>query len=460
MVLEDVLLRKSKVVSLTVNHRPNIIPQLHQLLMHSRPSVEQLYIHAEDFRGWRAEERTIQEIWQDLPSVRELFVFQYYVPIEKLKAPNLVHLALEITGNEPNSTTTQSILDMLRGCPLLETFLLDHHDPLSSDGGGHPSVCLPRLRSIEVGVFEANLGLVPYLDFPRNVAVGLRRIGFSDLRSVISNPVVTTTQHVLGKIDIHSITLAAPITRDFGVFTDILVRFEGLQGSLEMTAKGPRNRYTEQYAAWDISFGPDGVLFSHPHNIRNVTELHVIGHRFRDDQAGSLHHVSTVIPNVVSISFFHCDVVCLRELLAPTSLSTPLFPHLERVMVLGHEPGLEEIVRGRKDLGVPLKTLVVGRGPEDFEYDHLEDYTTLEGLVDDLRVGCPTEILEWGTGNEIRNFWPTIEDPLVSLTGSLIVLGLSPLRSIRSMVHMGCSNFVGSTFLGHEKELVIETVPY
>ena len=276
MVLEDVLLRKSKIVSLTVNHRPNIIPQLHQLLMHSRPSVEQLYIHAENFRGWRAEERTIQEIWQDLPSVRELFVFQYYVPIEKLKAPNLVHLALEITGNEPNSTTTQSILDMLRGCPLLETFLLDHHDPLLSDGGGHPSVCLPRLRSIEVGVFEANLGLVPYLDFPRNVAVGLRRIGFSDLRSVISNPVVTTTQHVLGKIDIHSITLAAPITRDFGVFTDILVRFEGLQGSLEMTAKGPRNRYTEQYAAWDISFGPDGVLFSHPHNIRNVTELHVI----------------------------------------------------------------------------------------------------------------------------------------------------------------------------------------
>ena len=49
--------------------------------------------------------------------------------------------------------------------------------------------------------------------------------------------------------------------------------------------------------------------------------------------------------------------------------------------------------------------------------------TTLLGeFVYDLQVGCPTEIVEWGTENEIFNVWSTVEAPdSVSANGILMV---------------------------------------
>ena len=81
-----------------------------------------------------------------------------------------------------------------------------------------------------------------------------------------------------------------------------------------------------------------------------------------------------------------------------------------------------EATKGRRDYGVPLKTLVVGRGPRRFEYEHLEDYTVLGELVGDLRIGCSTEVLEWGTENEILNIWSTAEfpDPVSPSDGKLM----------------------------------------
>jgi len=80
------------------------------------------------------------------------------------------------------------------------------------------------------------------------------------------------------------------------------------------------------------------------------------------------------------------------------------------------------MARTRRDRGVPLKTLVVGRLPR--EYDHLEDYTAPEEFVDDLRIGCPTEILGWGTGNEVLSVWSAGEVPgPVSPIGKLTLLG-------------------------------------
>jgi len=80
-------------------------------------------------------------------------------------------------------------------------------------------------------------------------------------------------------------------------------------------------------------------------------------------------------------------------------------------MVLGPESGLGAMAKARRDCGVPLKTLVIGRGSGEFEYHRAWDYTALEELVDELRTGCPTEITEWGSENEILNIWSTIEIP-------------------------------------------------
>ena len=88
------------------------------------------------------------------------------------------------------------------------------------------------------------------------------------------------------------------------------------------------------------------------------------------------------------------------------------------------------MAKARRDYGVPLKTLVVGRGPRRFEYEHLEDYTVLGELVGDLRIWCSTEVLEWGTENEILNIWSTAEFP------GPVLMVLSQLYSVvRSHYH-------------------------
>lgn len=53
----------------------------------------------------------------------------------------------------------------------------------------------------------------------------------------------------------------------------------------------------------------------------------------------------------------------MLEVLIPET-SSPLFPRLEDVIVLGQESGLEDMARKRSDCGMPLKTFVVGEGPE------------------------------------------------------------------------------------------------
>ena len=102
------------------------------------------------------------------------------------------------------------------------------------------------------------------------------------------------------------------------------------------------------------------------------------------------------MPNIVSITFFHCKGPHIFGLLTPADPSSPPFPHLERVMILGPALELREMTMARRDWGVPLKTLVVGRGPRELKNDHLEDQFALGEFVNDLRIGCPTEISEWG----------------------------------------------------------------
>ena len=109
------------------------------------------------------------------------------------------------------------------------------------------------------------------------------------------------------------------------------------------------------------------------------------------------------MPNIVSVSFFHYSGPHISEVVAQTSSLSLPFPHLERVMVLGSELELEEMARRGRDLAVPLKTLVIGEGHGSSEYSHLEDYGVLGGLVDDIRIGCPTKILDRTFGLELRD---------------------------------------------------------
>jgi len=212
-----------------------------------------------------------------------------------------------------------------------------------------PVVSLPHLRSIELGAREARSGLISYLRFPSNIAVGFRMKVGSDLRG--GNPLedMTTMQHVLGSVNIHRITFAVGSQGPVGG-SGLLVRLEWLRGSLEITY--PLETDT---AVRNILFGPSGALFSsRPPYIENTRELHVVGCFFGGDQ--ELNHIHAAMPNLVSISFFHYTGPRVFGLLTPTNSSSPPFPHLERVMVLGPGWGLKEMVKSRKDYGLPLKT--------------------------------------------------------------------------------------------------------
>ena len=371
--------------------------------MFSGPSVERLHICDEGASGLGTPRRIAHGFWKDLPSLRELSVRLFHVPLNKLTAPNLTHLALEEVGANWQ-IKIENILGALRGCPLLETFFLSSFGVCGGPTRDHSPVSLPHLRDIEVGGDEVHSGLTTYLLFPQNVAVGFRLQSRYDV--LYSGPLanMVATDHALGRIDIRCITLAIGSTDpldDIG----LLVRFEGLCGSLEIT-------YALDIDATvrDVFFGSSGMLFSkHASHMENVRELHIVGNVFGGGQG--LHHVHAAMPNLVSVSFFSYEGPQAFTLLTPTDPSLPPFPHLERIMILGPEQGLREMVKTRSDYGVPLKTLVIGRGSGQSEYDYEEDRAALGEFVDDLRIGCPTKIVEWGTENEVLNIWSTTEIP-------------------------------------------------
>jgi len=382
--------------------------------MHFRSSMERLHIWS-DKEGWLGvrRDRMYSEMWHDFPFLRELFISQHSISAESLSAPNLAHLALECIDN---TLEVQSILGLLCGCPLLEILLIHcctrtwSHDQTPD----HSPINLPNLRILEFGPHEATLML--YLRFPPGVAVGFREIMFNNEHGYFPPAVAAAIQDMVERAGVRRIILAVPTPSKEG--SELLIRFDGLGGSLEMTTCNVFTREEVQ----GVLFGPGGVLFSHSPHIKNVKELHIVGCFFGDGQ--EFHHIYTAMPNLVSISFFRCEGHNFLGLLASINSSSPPFSYFERIVILGQESGLREIAKARKDCGIPLKTIIVGRGPSGFEYDRLEDYTELGQLVDDLRIGCPTEMLEWGIENEILNIWSASNAPgPVSPDGNLIVPG-------------------------------------
>ena len=397
VALGMVLLCGDRVSSLTVHHGDDRMALLHKLVTVYGAPVERLYLYTEYVEGLRVEDQSAHELWQDLPSLRELFIRRYSIPIDQLAAPNLVHLALEQASHN-RSFATLSILDVLRDCPLLETLFIVDWGVQENPTRDHSPVSLPHLRSIELGVYEVHSGLVAHLHLPPNVAAGFRMLWETDVGGDVPLEVVAAVQHVLRRIDIRCITLAAPPHPQENK-GGLLIRFAGLQGSLEITTY----RIYTHMQLWNAFFDARGVLFSYSPRIENVRELHIVGCSFEDGHR--MDHINAAMPNLVSISFFHCEGPHIFGLLTPTDPSSPPFPHLERVMIFGPESELIGMTKARRDHGVPLKTLIVGRAVGGFEYGHLEDYAVLGEFVEDLRVGCPTRVLEWGAGNEVLKVW-------------------------------------------------------
>ena len=415
VALESVILYTSKVSSLAIYLRLHTVPLLHQLLTFAMRSMERLFIYFTPV--WGVEEQVAHQIWPDMPSLRKLFISRYPIPIVQLSAPNLAHLAMELTEYQQNATI-QSLLDILCACPLLETLLIAESRAREDPDRDHSPVPLPYLRSIELGMYEVCSGLITHLLFPSTVAVGFRALSLTDVLGDAPPAVMAAIHHVLGRVDIDCVTFAVPLL-DRGD-SKLFVRFEGLQSSLELTI---HDSHTDIWP-WDV-LDPRGVLFSNSSHIGSVRELRFTGCSFRGSRG--VDHINASMPNLNSISFFHCDGH-FSALLTPTNLPSPPFPRLERVMAFGPESELMEMVEARRDHGVPLKTLVLGRLPgglEDctdtgeFDYDNLEDYTELEEFVEDLRVRRPVKIFKWGNENEILNIWSTAKSGPVCPTGSL-----------------------------------------
>ena len=402
VALENVISHGGKMASLTINDDSNRAAPLNTLFASPMPSLKQLHVYSCGTQWQEDEGQKADAFRESLPSLRELFVCQFPVHIGKITSPNLVHLALENTGRE---VTTQLILDVLRGSPLLETVLIIHprtpprEIPLNSS-----PVRLPSLRSIELGVHEVCSGLITYLRFPRTVAVGFRSLETSD---VIGNNVppaaMASSQRVLGRIDIHTVILAVAASDSEGHLRS-LVRFEGVDCSLEMT-----------FQHWDTEaastlFGSDGVLSSFASRLGGVTELQIAG-CYIPSLLG-VGRVATTMPSLTSIYFFHCDRDKRGTIFGLVSGSAyrpwPPFLRLERLTVLEPGPGLIELCRWRKSRRVPLRAVSIGPEPSPYTPEQIAE---LRKFVDEVRVEIPRGISERSVGNKILDTWSGIGIP-------------------------------------------------
>jgi len=424
--LRNVLLHGNEINSLTINHDIDWMPPLHNMFTPPIPSAERLHIYSCGIHVHRGEDerRKSDAFWQGLPSLRKLLVCRldvpigwFPIPIGQFATPNLVHLALEnvVEGQE---NTTQPILDMLRGSPLLETVLIIHTHPLLQETTlDYSLVSLPYLQSIELGVYEVRSRLITYLQFPPTVAVGFRSLESSDVSgNNIPPDVAASSRHVLGGINVYTVILAVATPRLGGSLRS-LVRFEGAGGSLEII-----------FQLWCMGealvlFDNDCVLSSFAPHLNNVGELQIAGCYITSLMDPD--YIATTMPNLTSINFFHCeydDEGTMFGLVSGRGRNPwPPFSGLERLTVLEPGPGLIEACQERKMCGTPLRTVVIGPEPSLYTPEQIAE---LREFVDDVRVEVPHGILEWSVGNRILDTWSGIDIPgLVSTIRRLILPG-------------------------------------
>ena len=111
-------------------------------------------------------------------SLRKLPISGFFVLISRITTPSLAHLFLENMISCSSCTTEQSILDVLRRCSQLETVLVNILSGQSHtlQSSRCTPVTLPKLRNIELGYGEFEVGPILLLRFPSTVAAGFRDI--------------------------------------------------------------------------------------------------------------------------------------------------------------------------------------------------------------------------------------------------------------------------------------------
>ena len=385
-VLNEVLGHESEISSVFARLPLNQLREFHRWLV--TPFTKNLVLFVDEGQIHCHEENATLDLQGDFTSIRRLSVSGFFVPINQITAPNLIHLSLEMTFSALE-TGERSALDMLRGCSQLETVLIN----IFSGGGDTLQSCtpvtLPKLRSIELGFGETYSGLIVFLRFPPTVAVGFRGISLAD-----SWP-HESIQHALAPIDIESITLAHirhKADLGHGTGDTCLIRFEGAKGSLEIAV-------VENYDR--DPFGADGLLLSHSPRLDNVKTLRVMDCRISNN---TLATIAAAMPNLVSINFTGHNAY--TSSLTPTGDSPPLFPHLKHIAGLSPERKLVEMVRAREERGMPLDALVVHHGPE-----HRVVSEELEEFVGGVEVWRCADLPERWTSNALLGAWETAGYP-------------------------------------------------
>ena len=350
------------------------------------PSLEELVLSVDEDRGASWGHNIIVDIQGEFRSMRKLSISGFFVLIDRITAPNLIHLSLENTTSTPR-ITVPFVLNMLRGCLQLETVLISIlSDRRRTRAGPHSynPVTLQKLHSIELGCTEAQAGLVIPLLFPPGVAVGFRGIPANEETCPRES-----IQHVLATVDIKSVTLAYIQHEDIGDDT-YLIRFEGPVGSLEIfTLGGDRD-----------PFGRDGPLLSHSPRLENVKTLHIMGCYISNK---TFAIIASAMCNLVSINFIGRNVHAGS--LIPTDSSPALFPHLENVAGLPARE-LARIARARKKHGMSLKSLS-GHDDSRRTAKYLED---LGKLAEDVRICQCTDLTERWTSNALPDAWDAAGD--------------------------------------------------
>ena len=379
--LNAVLDHESKLASLSVYPRRLHLGLICRCLLTT--SVEELALFID--KGGPPERNTLSIRCSRFRSLRRLLVSAFSVSIDNIGAPNLTHLALEVTAFTPGYTA-HSVLEILLGCPQLETVPVNSLVNPTRIQQSYTPVTLPNLRSIELGYGEIRAGLIIPLRFPQVVAVAFRNVML-----IVDLLIQESIRQVLAVIDIQSVTLARISDRPedgrfFAIEQSHLVRYECPKGSLEITT--PTEVAPIEHTE---------LLLSHSPKLGNVRTLRIMD--LRTYHEGTLITIVSTMNNLVSINFLGRNLFVGR--LFPKDGLTVL-PHLKHISGLRLESSLVKLARARKAKGVPLSTLDVDGRPEDGDRAYFRE---LRKFVEVVKVWRCSGLPERWTDNLVLDSW-------------------------------------------------------